>query len=120
MIRHRIISKLLPLFAGALLLAACAQSPEVAPVADVPPPASAPAPGTPPPSTTPPVPTACADPRPQTCTMDYRPVCATRDTGVRCITTPCPSTEQKTFSNACSACSDPKVIRHVPGECPVG
>jgi hypothetical protein len=52
--------------------------------------------------------------------MDYRPVCATRDTGVRCITTPCPSTEQKTFSNACTACSDPKVIRHVPGECPVG
>jgi hypothetical protein len=115
MLRHRVIRTFLPMLACALVLAACAQSPEVPPVAEVPPPASTPAP---PASTTPPVPTACTDPRPQACTMDYRPVCATRDTGVRCITAPCPSTEQKTFSNACTACSDPKVIRHVPGECP--
>ena len=115
------IRRFFPMLACALVLAACAQSPEVPPVADVPPPASAPAgnppPATSPPATTPPVPTACTDPRPQACTMDYRPVCATRDTGVRCITAPCPSSEQKTFSNACTACSDPKVSQHVPGEC---
>ena len=62
--------------------------------------------------------TPCPEQRPHMCTMDYRPVCATRDTGVRCVTTPCPSTEQKTYSNACSACADTKVIGHIPGECP--
>lgn len=59
----------------------------------------------------------CPEERPQACTFDYRPVCATVDTGVRCVTTPCPSTEQKTYGNACSACADEKVIGHVPGEC---
>lgn len=59
----------------------------------------------------------CPEQRPQICTMDYRPVCATRDTGVRCITTPCPATEQKTYSNACSACADQKVISYVADEC---
>lgn len=62
--------------------------------------------------------TYCPEQRPQICTMDYRPVCATRDTGIRCVTTPCPSTEQKTYSNACSACVDIKVIGHIPDECP--
>ena len=59
----------------------------------------------------------CTNPRPQICTMDYSPVCATRDTGVRCVTTPCPSTETATYSNGCSACSDPKVLYYTPGEC---
>jgi hypothetical protein len=63
---------------------------------------------------------ACTDPRPQVCTMEYAPVCATRDTGVRCITAPCPSSEQKTFSTACTACSDPKVSGWVKGACPGG
>ena len=62
--------------------------------------------------------TECTDPRPEVCAQDYRPVCATRDTGVRCVTEPCPATEQKTYSNACSACSDPEVTHWVPGECP--
>ena len=62
--------------------------------------------------------TNCPPERPPICTMDYRPVCATKDTGVRCVTTPCPSTEQKTYSNACSACTDPKVIGYIPDECP--
>jgi hypothetical protein len=62
--------------------------------------------------------TLCPEQRPYVCTMDYRPVCATRDTGIRCITTPCPSSEQKTYSNACSACADAKVIGHIPDECP--
>lgn len=61
--------------------------------------------------------THCPEQRPQVCTMDYRPVCAIRDTGVRCVTTPCPSTEQKTFSNACSACADTKVIGYISEEC---
>lgn len=62
--------------------------------------------------------TACPEKRPEVCTFDYRPVCATRDTGIRCVTTPCPSTEQKTYGNACSACADKKVIGHIPDECP--
>ena len=61
---------------------------------------------------------ACTNPRPQACTMEYAPVCATRDTGVRCITTPCPSSEQVTKSSSCNACSDTKVISYVKGECP--
>ena len=89
-----------------LLLAACAQ----APVASTPP------------STDPPKQenksVACTDPRPQVCTQIYAPVCATRDTGVRCIKAPCPSEEQVTKSSSCNACSDPKVISYVQGECP--
>lgn len=54
----------------------------------------------------------CPELRPEMCTMDYKPVCATRDTGVRCVTTPCPSTEHRTYSNGCSACSDEKVISY--------
>ncbi len=65
-----------------------------------------------------PKPTLCTDPRPQVCTMDYRPVCATRDTGIRCVTTPCPSAEKRTYSNGCGACSDPKVSGYVPEACP--
>jgi predicted methyltransferase len=60
---------------------------------------------------------ACTDPRPEMCTRDYRPVCADVDTGVRCVTTPCPAARQETYGNACSACADPKVYSHVPGEC---
>ena len=89
-----------------LLLAACSQAPV----------ASEPSP--PPPADTKNEPVMCTEPRPGVCTMDYKPVCATRDTGVRCITTPCPSSEQVTKSNACSACSDPKVYAYVKGECP--
>ncbi len=53
--------------------------------------------------------TECKDPRPEACTREFRPVCGKVDTGVRCVTTPCPSTENKTYSNACTACADPKV-----------
>ncbi len=101
---------------AALLPAACARTP-VAP-SD---------PGPPPPVVTTPVAdsapvatpasVACSNPRSDVCAMDYRPVCATRDTGIRCIKAPCPSSEQKTFSNACSACSDPKVSDYREGAC---
>ena len=88
----------------ALLLCACSQ----APVASEPPP----------PREQPPVVAMCKDPRPQMCPQIYDPVCATRDTGIRCVTAPCPSSEQKTMGNACSACSDAKVSSYVKGECP--
>ena len=61
--------------------------------------------------------TVCKDPRAQMCTREYRPVCATRDTGIHCVTTPCPSTEQVTKSNACSACADAKVHSYVKNAC---
>jgi len=60
----------------------------------------------------------CKSPRPEVCTEQYLPVCASKDTGIRCVTTPCPSTENVTYDNACSACSDPKVHGYIPsGEC---
>jgi hypothetical protein len=61
--------------------------------------------------------TPCPAERPQMCTREYLPVCASRDTGIRCVTTPCPSVEWKTYGNACDACSDPKVTGHRPGAC---
>ena len=39
--------------------------------------------------------TLCEDPRPQVCTMDYRPVCGTLKDG-----------SSKTYSNGCGACAD--------------
>jgi hypothetical protein len=99
-----------------LLLAACSQAPVApAPVASAPPAANPPAESSPQARNEP---VQCTDPRPQVCTMIYDPVCATRDTGIRCVTTPCPSSELKTMSSGCSACSDAKVISYVKGECP--
>jgi hypothetical protein len=62
--------------------------------------------------------TACEDPRPEMCTREFLPVCAERDTGIRCVTTPCDSTEWVTLATACTACSDSKVLGHRPGACP--
>lgn len=59
----------------------------------------------------------CADPRPVSCTAGYAPVCASRDTGIRCITTPCDSSEWKQYSNACLACVKPDVYGYVEGNC---
>lgn len=50
---------------------------------------------------------ACADPRPQMCTRDYRPACGVLRDGSR-----------KTFSNACSACADADVMSQAAGACP--
>jgi len=62
--------------------------------------------------------TACTDPRPEMCTQDYRPVCGLRDTGVRCVTAPCDAaTEERTYSNACVACSHADVHGWRPGAC---
>lgn len=59
----------------------------------------------------------CKDPRPQICTREYKPVCATKNTGVVCVTTPCPSTEEKTYATGCTACADAKVIKYQQGQC---
>lgn len=55
--------------------------------------------------------------RPQACTREYRPVCGEVDNGVRCVTEPCNSTEQKEFGNACTACADAKVQGYWPAAC---
>jgi hypothetical protein len=61
----------------------------------------------------------CPATRPTACSLDYVPVCAAVDTGVRCVTTPCPSTTRKTFGSACKACRAPNVTGYATGECPV-
>jgi hypothetical protein len=48
----------------------------------------------------------CTDPRPQLCTMDYRPVCAQLKKG-----------SFKTYSNGCTACSDLLVTAYEEGVC---
>lgn len=61
--------------------------------------------------------TACPEERAEVCAQIYQPVCATIDTGIRCVTTPCPSETTQTFGNACTACSDPRTFGYSPGEC---
>ncbi len=61
--------------------------------------------------------TACEDPRPEFCTLEYNPVCALRDNGVRCVTEPCPSFDAVTSGNSCSACGDANVTGYYPGAC---
>jgi alkaline phosphatase D len=50
--------------------------------------------------------TICTDPRPQLCTMDYRPVCAQLEDG-----------SFKTYANGCAACSDQMVTTYEEGVC---
>lgn len=50
---------------------------------------------------------ACASPRPQVCTRDFRPACGLRRDGTR-----------KTYGNACSACADAEVESQAAGACP--
>lgn len=62
--------------------------------------------------------TECTEPRPEACTREYMPVCAERDTGVRCIAPPCDeATEWATYSNGCTACADADVYRYRDGAC---
>lgn len=61
--------------------------------------------------------TACPATRSALCTREYRPVCAQVDTGVRCVRAPCPASEWRTYSNACTACADEKVTGHRSGSC---
>lgn len=59
----------------------------------------------------------CTEPRPQICTLQYAPVCAYVDNGIRCIRAPCPNIDRKTYGNACTACADPKAYGYENGEC---
>lgn len=49
----------------------------------------------------------CGEKRPEVCTMEYVPVCAELNDG-----------SQKTYSNACSACSDKEVVKYQVNACP--
>ncbi|GEM_PF-428900 len=48
----------------------------------------------------------CFDPRPEICTMDYQPVCGFNL-----------DNRSKTYSNACSACSDKEVVKYIKNKC---
>jgi len=74
--------------AAMLGLAACGGNPPV--------PESAPVPGT-----------VCSDPRPQVCTMEYRPVCVTLIAG-----------GTKQYVSGCNACADDAVASYLPEPCP--
>ncbi len=50
--------------------------------------------------------TECREPRPEICYEVFAPVCASKDTE-----------ERVTFSNDCTACSDPAVRGFVAGQC---
>lgn len=50
---------------------------------------------------------ACAEPRPQMCTKEFRPACGLRRDGTR-----------KTYGNACTACADADVQSQAAGACP--
>ncbi len=50
---------------------------------------------------------ACASPRPQMCTKEFRPACGLHHDGTR-----------KTYGNACTACADPDVDSQAAGACP--
>lgn len=49
---------------------------------------------------------ACAEPRPEACTMQYDPVCGEMTDG-----------RSETYSNACVACSDRLVAGYLKGAC---
>jgi len=51
--------------------------------------------------------TACTDPRPQVCTLEYNPTCAVLATG-----------ERKEYASPCNACADDQVASYEPGACP--
>lgn len=50
--------------------------------------------------------TQCDIPKPQICTREYRPVCGFENDG-----------NHKSFSNACTACSDQKVTSYSEVDC---
>ncbi len=48
----------------------------------------------------------CTEPRPQICTREYNPVCATLEGG-----------GTQTYATGCTACADAKVTGYSPGAC---
>ncbi len=59
----------------------------------------------------------CKTPRPEACTHQYQPVCANKDTGIRCFKAPCPAVKKVAYGNACGACADKKVYGYTAGAC---
>ncbi len=53
---------------------------------------------------------------PKYCTMQYAPVCGRKDTGVRCVTTPCDSSDDVTYGNLCAMNVDKAEFLY-DGEC---
>ncbi len=51
---------------------------------------------------------ACQNPRPQICTREYNPVCATYNDG-----------SKKTAATGCTACSDSEVTGYIAGACEI-
>lgn len=51
--------------------------------------------------------TMCPETRPQMCTKEYRPVCATLSDG-----------SQRTYSTGCTSCADHDVVSFVANPCP--
>ena len=51
-------------------------------------------------------PVKCENPRPQICTMIYKPVCGISKSGAK-----------KTYASACTACSDENVVAFEKEEC---
>lgn len=60
---------------------------------------------------------ACREVRDDPCDARYDPVCARWDTGIRCVRAPCPSVEERLYTNACLACQDDQVVGFERGEC---
>jgi hypothetical protein len=50
--------------------------------------------------------TPCTEPRPEVCTMEYAPACASLAAG-----------GFRTYSSACNACADPTVAAYQNGPC---
>jgi len=86
---HPCVWKFVAIVAGSFVVVACTPVPPSGEAASL-------APGL----------TTCEDPRPQVCTLQYQPVCGFSS-----------ADEFKTYSNACSACSDQIVTGHRPGAC---
>ncbi len=53
----------------------------------------------------------------EACDARYDPVCASWDTGIRCVRAPCPAAEPRLYTNACLACRDDRVNGFQHGEC---
>jgi len=56
----------------------------------------------------------CPSPRPEMCTREYRPVCAS--VAVDCVKAPC-QTQRRTFGNGCTACANDRVAGYWPQAC---
>ena len=55
--------------------------------------------------------TTCPAHRPEICTREYRPVCATLESNASPV-------RQKTYATGCTACADPSVVSYIDGACP--